>query len=86
MLDILLELLAYLGIRAFKKKKNEDKDLTSTETIDRDQEQDHSGSETRDGISVCAGCNHTVEKGVIYEIGKTWCKDCYKSHVLKVQE
>jgi hypothetical protein len=85
-LDILLEFLAYLGIRIFRKKKKKDTELTSPETIDPNQEKDHSRRTLQEGVSVCAGCGRIIEKGAIYEIGKTWCRDCYKSNVLKVQE
>jgi hypothetical protein len=84
--DFVLEFLAYLGIRALKKKKKEDTESTDAESIVRDQEQDPSGDEKREGISVCVGCNRTVEKGAIYELEKTWCIDCYKSNVLKIHE
>ncbi len=86
MLDILLELLAYLGIRVLKKKKKTDTELTSPETTDPNQGKDISGRASEEGVPVCAGCSRIVEKGAIYELGKTWCRDCYKSHVLKVQE
>jgi hypothetical protein len=84
--DTVLELLAYLGIRALKKKKKEDTDSTSAETSGPNLGNDVSGRTSEGGIPVCAGCSRTVEKGAIFEIGKTWCVDCYKSHVLKVRE
>ena len=34
--------------------------------------------------SVCAGCHRSLKKQIIYEWGKMWCKECYKSDVLKV--
>ncbi len=86
MWDIVLELLSYLGIRALKKKKKEDTDLTSAETSDPNQGKDISGRTSAEGVPVCAGCSLTVEKGAIYELGKAWCVDCYKSHVLKIHE
>ena len=42
--------------------------------------------EKRERISVCTDCSRTVEKDAIYELGKTWCVDCYKSNVLKIHE
>jgi hypothetical protein len=86
MWDILLEFLAYLGIRAFKKKKREEADLTSSEAVDLDKDLNHSGGGIREGVPVCAGCSRNIEKGAIYELGKAWCASCYKTHVLKVQE
>jgi len=34
--------------------------------------------------SVCVGCHRRLKKQIIYEGGKMWCKDCYKSDVLKI--
>ncbi|MCJ7582312.1 MAG: hypothetical protein MUP98_17495 [Candidatus Aminicenantes bacterium] len=34
--------------------------------------------------SICAGCHRRLQKQIIYEWGKMWCKDCYKSDVLKI--
>lgn len=33
---------------------------------------------------ICAGCHRGLKKQIIYEWGKMWCKDCYKSDVLKI--
>ena len=85
-LDILLELLAYLGIIGLKKKKKKDKELKSPETIDPNQEKDPSGRASHKSVPVCAGCSRIVEKDAVYELGKSWCVDCYKSNILKVQE
>jgi len=85
-MDILLEFLAYLGIRVLKKKKKKDTELTSPDTLDRDQGKDHSGRTSPQEVPVCAGCSRIIEKDAIYELGKSWCMDCYKSNVLKVQE
>jgi protein-arginine kinase activator protein McsA len=85
-LDIILEILAYLGFRAFKKKKKTDTDLTSLETVDPNQEKDESRRTFQEGVSVCAGCSRIVKKGAIYEQEKTWCMECYKTNVLKVLE
>lgn len=86
MWDILLDFLAYLGIRSLRKKRREDAESPSPDTIDPSQEQDHSGGETRESNPVCAGCNRIVERGATYELGKAWCQACYKSKVLKIQE
>ena len=86
MLDILLELLAYLGIIGLKKKKKKDTELKFSITNDPTQKQNRSEGVPQEGVSVCAGCSRIVEKGAIYEVGKSWCMDCYKSSVLKIQE
>ncbi len=41
------------------------------------------GSEVQNE-SVCAGCHCGLKKQIIYEWGKMWCKDCYKTDVLKI--
>jgi hypothetical protein len=84
--DIVLELLSFVGLRVLKKKKREDTELTPAETSDPNQGRDITGGTSAEGVPLCAGCNRAVQKGAIYEVGKTWCVDCYKSHVLKVQQ
>ena len=34
--------------------------------------------------SVCAGCHRRLKNQIIYEYEKMWCKDCYKTEVLKI--
>ncbi|MHA1943814.1 MAG: hypothetical protein ACW96M_05400, partial [Candidatus Thorarchaeota archaeon] len=60
-------------------------ELISLKTNDSTPEQDTSREVTREGVSVCAGCNRMLEKDAIYELGKAWCTECYKTHVLKVK-
>ena len=86
MWDISLDFLDYVGISSLKKKKGEDAELISTEVADANQEKDHSGRESPEGVIVCAGCSRILEKGAVRELEKDWCMDCYKSHVLKVKE
>lgn len=86
MWDFVLELLTYLGIRALKRKKGEEEGVTSAKGINQSQAQNHSGGAVQEGSPVCAGCNRAVEKEAIHELGKVWCRDCYKSQVLKIQE
>ena len=85
MWDLLVDLLELLGIIAFKKKKKEEKQLNLTETDDSTQKQDPSEEVTQQSCSTCAGCNLMIEKGAVYEHGKTWCTECYKIHVLKIK-
>ncbi len=33
---------------------------------------------------VCAGCHRKLKNQIIYEYEKMWCKDCYKTEVLKI--
>jgi protein-arginine kinase activator protein McsA len=83
--ELLIDLLELLGIVGLKKKRKKETELISLETNDSTPEQDTSREVTREGVSVCAGCNRKLEKGAIYELGKAWCTECYKTHVLKVK-
>ena len=85
MFETLLDLLELLGIISLKKKKKGEKEFTSLEINDSTHKQDASGEVTQQGVSICAGCQRTLEKGAIYESGKTWCTECYKAHVLKIK-
>jgi protein-arginine kinase activator protein McsA len=42
-------------------------------------EQDTSGEITQEGVSICAGCHRILEEGAVYELGKPWCTECYKT-------
>jgi len=81
-LELLSDVLDYLG---FGKKKKEETDLLSLKTNDSTPEQDTSGGATREGVSVCSGCYRILETGAIFELGKPWCTECYKTHILKVK-
>jgi hypothetical protein len=85
LLDILLEILEFLGFISLKKKKKKRNESTSPETNGPTQERDRSLGVPQGGIIVCAGCNRILDKDVVYELGKTWCPECYKSHVLKIR-
>ncbi len=85
MWELLADLLELLGIIVFKKKKKQEKELISSETYDSTQKQDISEEVTQQNGSICAGCNRILEKGAVYELGKTWCTECYKTHVLKIK-
>ncbi|MGD9347398.1 MAG: hypothetical protein PVH84_16150, partial [Candidatus Aminicenantes bacterium] len=77
---------AFLGIRALKKNKGEDEGSPSVVAMNRNRAKDHSGGAIGEGSPVCAGCSRIVEKEAIHELGKDWCRDCYKSQVLKIKE
>ncbi len=85
MWELLADLLELLGIISFKKKKKQEKELISSETNDSTQKQDTSEEVARQSSSICAGCNRILEKGAVYELGKSWCTECYKTHVLKIK-
>ncbi len=82
LLDLFLEFLTLIGL---KKKKKKETELSLLKTNDSTSKQDTLEEVTREGVSVCAGCNRILEKGAIYELGKSWCTECYKAHVLKTK-
>jgi hypothetical protein len=84
--ELLLELLDVLGLIDYKKKKKKKENSISQETNDSPHKQDTSGEVKRPGDSICAGCHRPLEIGAIYEHGKAWCTECYKTHVLKIKE
>lgn len=85
MWEILLELVDFLGLIGLKKKKKKEKEVISVETNDSIPKQETSGEVKREGGSVCSGCHRSLEKDAIYELGKVWCMECYKIHVLKIK-
>ena len=82
LLEIFLDFLAFLG---FKKGKRGREDSTSIRTEDSAPSQQTSSDNARDSSLVCSGCNRILEKGAIYELEKSWCSECYKTHVLKIK-
>ena len=86
MWELLLELLDVLGLIDYKKKKKKEEKSKSLETSDSRNKQDTSGEVKQQGGSICAGCHRPLEIGAIYEGGKAWCTECYKTHVLKIKE
>jgi hypothetical protein len=81
----LVDLLELLGIIDYKKKKKQEKQLISSETDESTQKKDASEEVTQQSGSICAGCNRILEIGAVYESGKSWCTECYKTHVLKIK-
>lgn len=69
-------------VREAKKKNTES---TAPETNDPTQERDRSSGLPQGGVAVCAGCNRILDKDIVYELEKAWCRECYKSHVLKIR-
>ena len=85
MWDLLVDLLELLGIIDYRKRKKQEKQLNLSETHDPTQKQDTSEEDTQKSESICPGCNLMIEKGAVYEQGKAWCTECYKTHVLKIK-
>jgi hypothetical protein len=75
-------LLELLGIRKRRKKKEE-----STSPAISDSAPRTTNPHETAGVDVtsCAGCRRLLDTGAIYEMGKAWCTDCYKTQILKIQ-
>jgi len=61
------------------------KEPTPLKIDDSTHKKDTSGEIPHQTVSVCSSCQRIVKLDAVYELGKTWCKDCYKTHVLKVK-
>lgn len=85
MWEILLELLEFLGFIGLKKKKKKKQEMISVETDDSIHQQVTSGEAQQEGGSECSACHRAIKEGAIYELGKVWCSECYKIHVLKMK-
>lgn len=86
MLDFILDILLFLlGGGRLRKRKKEITPVTD-ETNGLIHDHNVVGGMTREGLTVCAGCHRRLEKGAIYELGKVWCTECYKTHVLKIKQ
>ena len=86
MIEFLLELfLEFLGFFGYKKRKKKAKESPPHKTDDLASEQDVHQEVSRKGVSACAGCGRVLEKDIIYELGKSWCPECYKTQVLKIR-
>jgi len=84
--ELLFELfLEFLGFLGFKKRKKGEKDSISLKANDSAPNQETSRGVAQESSLVCSGCHSILEKDVIYELGKNWCMECYKTHVLKIR-
>lgn len=82
LIGLFIEFLEFFGYKKSRKKKAES---TSHNTNDLAHDQDTHPEISRDGVSVCAGCGRVLQKDAIYELGKSWCTECYKTQVLKIK-
>ena len=85
MLDLILEFLMFVfGDKTFKKLKSRlnNRKLKKSERSGPNQEGlDISNPEK---VTLCTGCGRPIQKNPVYERGKPWCSDCYKTDILKV--
>jgi protein-arginine kinase activator protein McsA len=84
--ELLIELfLEFLGFLGLKKRKKGKKDSISLKAKDSAPNQETSKGVAQESSLVCSGCHRILEKDAIYELGKAWCMECYKTHVLKIK-
>jgi protein-arginine kinase activator protein McsA len=86
MIDFIIELfLEFLGFLGYKRRRKKAKESTPHKKDALASEQDAQQEISREGVSVCAGCGSVLGNDVIYEVGKSWCTECYKTQVLKIK-
>jgi hypothetical protein len=86
MIEFLIELfLEFLGFFGCKKRRKRATESAPNRTDDLTPEQDPNQEVSREGVTACAGCGRVLEKDVIYELGKSWCTECYKTQVIKIK-
>lgn len=88
MWDLILDLLVMFGRDRLKGRKKEQRQSESESPPDADHAYHaYSAEEEVNKLEtlVCAGCQRRLKEQAVREMGKIWCMDCYKSHVLKVR-
>ena len=82
LVELVLEFLGLSGVREIKRKSSK---LTSPKSNASTPKKDASKEVLQVDQSVCAGCNRKLKQVSVYEFGKSWCTECYKSQVLKIR-
>jgi hypothetical protein len=85
MLELILDFLIFIfGDKAFKKLKQRIKNIKLKRSDPSSSPKvDQTMSDGTGGL-LCAGCGRPLKKPPVYEQGKAWCFDCYKTSVLKI--
>jgi len=73
--------LIFIGV---KKKRKKEGDLSSADDAPYSGER-VAGKNRGEKIPVCSGCMRSLKVGAVYDQGKTWCPECYKTHVLRIK-
>jgi hypothetical protein len=87
MLDFFLEFLVhFFGDNAFKKLRSRLKNRILSKSKPTGPFQ--AANKMSDAIpdALCTGCRRPLKEPPVYEQGKPWCLDCYKTSVLKIHE
>jgi len=86
LIDVLIELvLEFLGLSGIREIKRKGSKLASPKSNASTPKQDTFKEGLQVDLSVCAGCNRRLKQVSVYEFGKSWCTECYKSQVLKIR-
>ena len=85
-MDILLELIALLfGGSVYKKaKKWVDENIKKKNVASKNSQKERNKA-TGPTSASCTGCNRILKEPPVYEQGKPWCHECYKTQVLKLR-
>ena len=82
---LVLELLSFfVGEKTLKKIKTRVKEFFSRKTISSTHSQNAEEKAIGHELNVCTFCNRVLKKFPVYEGGKSYCKKCYKAHILKI--
>lgn len=82
---IVLELLSFfIEEKTLKKIRTRVKEFFSKKTISSTHSQNAGEKAVGRELNVCTSCNRVLKKFPVYEGGKSYCKKCYKTHVLKI--
>lgn len=88
MWDLILDLLVMFGWDRLKSQKKGEKQPDSESPPEADHAYHAESAEEevkRQESLVCAGCHRRLKEQAVRELGKVWCTECYKSHVLKIR-
>lgn len=89
MWDLILDLLVMFGWDRLKGQKKGEKQTDSENPPEAGHSYQADSSEQkakRQETLVCAGCQQELKEQAVRELGKVWCMECYKTHVLKIRE
>ena len=78
LIDIILDILTFLLFGRKRKKSG------PLDALNLKSQKKSSKPVSKKDVPVCAGCHMPIKFGAVYELGKTWRPECYKTRVLKI--
>jgi len=87
MFELFIDFLVLIfGEKAFKKLKARWKERKLERSGLSDSGQAGMGPSSADKVTVCTSCSRPFKEPPVYERGKPWCPDCYKTKLLNIRE